>query len=49
LKTLQFGQKSLCEVGAKEEKISADICTHKKKSTTLHWDNRTDALRASQE
>jgi hypothetical protein len=50
LENVQCGQKrSACKVGAKESVVAEEIKAIKKKSTTLHQDNRKDALRASQE
>jgi hypothetical protein len=43
---MQYGQKSQCEVGAKESMISSEI---RKKPSILLRDNRKDALRACQE
>jgi hypothetical protein len=36
-------------VEAKEDIVPKEICTIKKKLITLHWGNRKDALRPSQE
>jgi hypothetical protein len=45
LKNLQFDQKSLSNIGAKDSEESSTI---KKKPSTLHQDNRKDDFRASQ-
>jgi hypothetical protein len=47
LKTLQFGQKSTCEVVAYEGVGPKKISTLRKKPSNLHQDNKKDCLRAS--
>lgn len=45
----QFDHKrSSCKVGAMEGVVAEEINTIRKKPSTLHWENRKDALRASQ-
>jgi hypothetical protein len=50
LKHLQFAQKkSPCKIGAKKGVALEEISANKKKPNSLHWDNRKDTLRVSQE
>jgi hypothetical protein len=42
-------RKEMCPGDAKEDAISEEANATKKKPSSLHWDNRKDALRTSQE
>jgi hypothetical protein len=46
---LQFGHKKYVKLGLRKAWLLKRLTAIKKEPSTLHWDNRKDALRTSQE